>query len=281
MLQLLNKNIIEYVLNPYLNYNDDINKLKQLFDYKFNIKLHIHYEYYCQKYKIICSNCIFDSCENCLKHVRSTYINRKLNNNRTYYFNKQRFEIISYDLNYNVLKYFIYWPNGNLKNYTYKNKFQKSFYESGKICGLVYYNEHKIEAVEKEWNENGDKIKEKYLIGSYRNGLIIKYYSKEKMKYRLEKIDNIIKEEEWWENGNKKHEKYYKFNEERDVGIIQGFGLKNFMKTSTTVEYKTYRINRNTLIISKSKYWDENGKRKYFHFLKKENRSEEKDKLFT
>lgn len=59
MLQLLNKNIMEYILNPYLDYLNDINKLKQLFEHKLNIKPHFKIEntFYNKtefmKYKII------------------------------------------------------------------------------------------------------------------------------------------------------------------------------------------------------------------------------------
>jgi antitoxin component YwqK of YwqJK toxin-antitoxin module len=44
MLNILNNNIIEYVLNGYLNYEEDIIKLKKLYEslqYKFNIKAHL------------------------------------------------------------------------------------------------------------------------------------------------------------------------------------------------------------------------------------------------
>lgn len=53
MLQLLNTNIIEYVLNLYLNYEYDIHNLKQLYNYKFNIKSHLKIEiYYDSGYKM-------------------------------------------------------------------------------------------------------------------------------------------------------------------------------------------------------------------------------------
>jgi antitoxin component YwqK of YwqJK toxin-antitoxin module len=34
---------VEYILNSYLDYEEDIMKLKQLYKYKFNIKAHITY----------------------------------------------------------------------------------------------------------------------------------------------------------------------------------------------------------------------------------------------
>jgi antitoxin component YwqK of YwqJK toxin-antitoxin module len=40
MLSLLNNNIIEYVLNLYLDYQEDITKIKQLYKYKFNFFKH-------------------------------------------------------------------------------------------------------------------------------------------------------------------------------------------------------------------------------------------------
>jgi hypothetical protein len=42
MLNILSNNIIEYVLNLYLDYEKDIIKVKQLYLYKFDIKVHIN-----------------------------------------------------------------------------------------------------------------------------------------------------------------------------------------------------------------------------------------------
>jgi antitoxin component YwqK of YwqJK toxin-antitoxin module len=45
MINLLTKNIVEFVLNEYLDYEEDILKLKQFLLFKFNIKKHIRYEF--------------------------------------------------------------------------------------------------------------------------------------------------------------------------------------------------------------------------------------------
>jgi hypothetical protein len=59
-MDILNNNIIEYVLNEYLDYDEDILKLKQLFNFNFNIKKHLYIEksYYIEDdgiyFNIIC-----------------------------------------------------------------------------------------------------------------------------------------------------------------------------------------------------------------------------------
>jgi hypothetical protein len=44
MLNIINNNVIEYVLNLYLDYEEDIIKLKQLYNFRFNIKKHFIYK---------------------------------------------------------------------------------------------------------------------------------------------------------------------------------------------------------------------------------------------
>jgi antitoxin component YwqK of YwqJK toxin-antitoxin module len=47
MLDILNTNIIEYILNLYLSYEEDIIKLRKLYDslqYEFSIKIHMIYK---------------------------------------------------------------------------------------------------------------------------------------------------------------------------------------------------------------------------------------------
>jgi hypothetical protein len=46
MLSILNNNIIEYILNPYLDYLNDIVNLKKLYKYNFNMKPHITSNYH-------------------------------------------------------------------------------------------------------------------------------------------------------------------------------------------------------------------------------------------
>jgi hypothetical protein len=43
-MNLLHKNLVEYILNSYLNYSEDILKLKLLYQYDSNIKPHLYHK---------------------------------------------------------------------------------------------------------------------------------------------------------------------------------------------------------------------------------------------
>jgi hypothetical protein len=59
MLHLLSNNILKYVLNQYLDYKEDIIKLKQLYNIKFSIKVHITYKKY-HHGNVVCYNVFLD-----------------------------------------------------------------------------------------------------------------------------------------------------------------------------------------------------------------------------
>jgi antitoxin component YwqK of YwqJK toxin-antitoxin module len=120
MLPILNNNIIEYVLNEYLDYEEDISKLKQLFLYKFNIKKHL-------SYKIIL---LYELIITKSKYV---YLNDRLLKIINYYDNRQKHSICNYK---NERKNGIYktWnKNGKLSH--------TSVYKNGEKHGRFnYYN---------------------------------------------------------------------------------------------------------------------------------------------
>jgi antitoxin component YwqK of YwqJK toxin-antitoxin module len=43
-MNILNNNILQYILNQYLDWEEDISKLHQIFNFKFHIKIHIIYD---------------------------------------------------------------------------------------------------------------------------------------------------------------------------------------------------------------------------------------------
>ena len=121
MLNLLHSNIVEYILNPYLNYSNDISKLKRLFDHKFNIKPHLSYNIY--------------------NYKRSTYVDEIKIKMEERYSHKQL------KLKYN-------YKNGNLDG------IQEEWYENGQPRCKLNYKDGKLNGTQIKYNENG-QIKHK------------------------------------------------------------------------------------------------------------------------
>jgi antitoxin component YwqK of YwqJK toxin-antitoxin module len=120
MLQLLSNNIIEYVLNLYLDclaavaYEEDINKIKQLYYYKFSIKTHIKIK-------------IFHWANGSCKSIKC-YFDNKIYRNKGYYING-KISLIEYYKNWEL--------NGK----------SISYHENGKISLIEYYKNGELEDV--------------------------------------------------------------------------------------------------------------------------------------
>jgi hypothetical protein len=175
MLDLLSNNIIKYVLNRYLSFHLDIIKLKQLYNFKFNLKQH----------KLI----IFTSSEslnfNKRKYwspneyyLRKFYIDQLLTYEKLYYINK----------NYEIIKIcshiHIYYKHCkcdcNKCNYTYYTKNQlhikhiivREYYKNGNLkligiksfgvwVGLIIRYTRKGQIQYKKYYYNDERIKER------------------------------------------------------------------------------------------------------------------------
>jgi antitoxin component YwqK of YwqJK toxin-antitoxin module len=153
MLQLLNKNIIEYVLNLCLDYNKDILKMKQLYKYKFNIKTHIHYD------KLFYNNTTK------LEFLLVYFDNKKIKE-KNWYLNRNISYIISYL---------------RINNDTYRN--EKSYYENNGNINTIYNTKNSISyGIRKKYFNNGNLEYEKNYdtnIGKEYNedGILIDEYS--------------------------------------------------------------------------------------------------------
>jgi antitoxin component YwqK of YwqJK toxin-antitoxin module len=133
MLHLLSNNIIEYVLNAYLDYEEDIEKIKQLYEYKFNIRKHI-------------------------------YIGIDLYPNN----NIKRSNIWLDDYG---IKDKWYYPDGKL--YYLSNTrhgqihgIQKTWNEEGTLIKEETYDYGRLEGIRKEWYNNGNLA----CVKNYKNG---------------------------------------------------------------------------------------------------------------
>jgi antitoxin component YwqK of YwqJK toxin-antitoxin module len=136
---ILNNNIIQYVLNPYFDYFEDISKIKQLFissQYKFSLKPHTKIQIINKDY--------------------TTYFHFKLVEMK-----KNQYRIY---IDFKLYKKILYYPNtGIIKsiNYYKNNKahgIQKYFYDNGNIERLVKFNEGQRHGTFMEWDENGKLI---------------------------------------------------------------------------------------------------------------------------
>jgi antitoxin component YwqK of YwqJK toxin-antitoxin module len=155
-MDILHKNLIEYILNPYLDYKEDILKLKQLYEYKFDIGQHLEY----RKHPLI-KNISFTYLDN--RKIKQISLDKNRNKNGEYV----------YVNDFCYLKRF-YYDNGqkssesNLKNKLQHGK-QITWYSNGQMWYECNYKNGQLHGIYKEWSENGKLIKE----GNYKNGKIL------------------------------------------------------------------------------------------------------------
>jgi antitoxin component YwqK of YwqJK toxin-antitoxin module len=150
MLNILNNNIIEYVLNEYLDYNTDIMKLKQLYNYKFNIKNHIACDiiyYFDSNYKF--SNNIYS---------KLIYLDKNIIRDRKYF-----------DLKIKKLRSNIPLKNDEIHG-TYKE-----WYENGIKKYECDYINNEVNGIHKKWYQNGVIEYEYNYINSELSGLAKEY----------------------------------------------------------------------------------------------------------
>jgi hypothetical protein len=136
MLLILNNNIIKYVLNEYLEYLTDINKLKQLFhevNMKFDIKVHLKHQMNQEneKYKeLYLDNELIQSCtSDCFgKDFEVIFRANHLTRKEFYTHNKIR-------LIYNYIKI----PNPTGKDKLIRHGFSKDYDVNGNLISNKYY----------------------------------------------------------------------------------------------------------------------------------------------
>jgi antitoxin component YwqK of YwqJK toxin-antitoxin module len=159
-LQILSTNIIEYVLNLYLNYEEDIIKLKKLYEYKFNIKPHIKRN----KSMIVGINYI--------------QVDYSLIYKYDYYDNGNRKEQRKYK---NSLA-------ANLKIVKQQYGCQRNWYKNGLLKAEYYKsNNHRGgTGICKKWNRDGNIQTEIELINGYIEGIFKFYTVKDVLKYEID-----------------------------------------------------------------------------------------------
>jgi antitoxin component YwqK of YwqJK toxin-antitoxin module len=162
-MDILNNNIIEYILNLYLDYVDDVQKLKQLYNFKFNIKSHLtHYiSFYGGKKKIKNKSLYLDNKPIKIKkyfyngNKSSLWKCTNLNDNSIFecwYKNGKN----SYVANMQKGKYHGFFEEWNMMGY-YR---RKANYENGKLNGIQKYYTYDEKFIYEEIRENGKLINE-------------------------------------------------------------------------------------------------------------------------
>jgi antitoxin component YwqK of YwqJK toxin-antitoxin module len=179
-MNLLHKNLIEYVLNPYLDYLKDIQKLRKIFQYNFNIKQHLKREI-----------------EDCLED--GNVISLLLDNNKliekAFYETKEKLYEVKFKDNKEYQKW--WYKNGNLQHvFTLKNgeyeHLIKNYRHNGDLLFEHNYENGKKHGTCKTYMTNNRLSHEE----TYKNG--IKHG--EERTYNLRgKILEVI----WWHNGVK------------------------------------------------------------------------------
>jgi antitoxin component YwqK of YwqJK toxin-antitoxin module len=136
MLQFLNNNILKYILNSYLNYEEDVISLIKLFPIKFSLKLHLSTEikYYKHTQKQI-----------------AILLDNKVIQERSYNNKKKIFRL------------------NNYKNEE-KHGIQKYWYDTGILYSEVYYENGKNHGTEKLWYINGNLKQETNYMNGKKNG---------------------------------------------------------------------------------------------------------------
>jgi antitoxin component YwqK of YwqJK toxin-antitoxin module len=177
MLSLLNNNIIDYILNPYLDYRTDIQYIKQLFKYKFLLKLHLTYEIYKENGR----------------HEIETVLYNQFIIREGYYSNGN----LSWKSFHNLFEYggaqdgntYSWYENGKMKSVkTFKNGklegFEKYFYRNGNLMYKYHYKNSKLDGLQREYYKSGQLFKEIYIEDGklitikeyYRNGELKDYF---------------------------------------------------------------------------------------------------------
>jgi antitoxin component YwqK of YwqJK toxin-antitoxin module len=198
MLNLLHNNLIEYILNLYLDYEKDILKLKQLFpQYKFSIKPHLAYTKIFDKY----GNGIKCLLDNKNKKLIFTYKNgeRKIDNYKG-----------------NKFKRKILFNNGKLDTeIDFKNDFfhgkRKQWYQNGTLWYEENYKNGEREGYRVEYDQRGILIYDENYKNDLLHGIQLMYYDDENLKSRCN-YKNGIKNgiyKEWNEDGSLLYEYKY------------------------------------------------------------------------
>jgi antitoxin component YwqK of YwqJK toxin-antitoxin module len=142
-MDILNTNIIRYILNPYLDYQEDILKLKQLYpslQNNFPIKPHIKFTTHQISYI-----------------YKNTYLDNKKIRKRSYY----------------IQNYFTNRQIHSINNYK-NNKLHgrtEQYYFNGQKELEFNYTMDKKEGIQKKWEYNGDPKYEHYYKNGYKDDI--------------------------------------------------------------------------------------------------------------
>jgi antitoxin component YwqK of YwqJK toxin-antitoxin module len=187
-MDVLNNNLIEYVLNLYLHYDKDIYKLKQLYKYKFDIKTHI---------KIITT--YFDE-EKTKIHSKGIHIDPITSNliyQKHYYQNGKIWQILRYKDSY-VQNNKVFFRNGKINfEHNYKNGYFdgiiRCWNDDGTLVSETNYKNDKKEGLYKHSFNVNDKLitDEINYKDDMRNGITRNY------------VNGKITEETNYKNNNK------------------------------------------------------------------------------
>jgi antitoxin component YwqK of YwqJK toxin-antitoxin module len=123
MFQILNKNIIEYVLNLYLDYFADILKLKRLYNFKFDIEKHL-------------------------------FINNKHKNTKYIYIDNKSWKDQNFN-NQNQIQGETIFIYNHIKNkFSYNHFVYKEWYKNGVLRIQCRIKDGKKYGIMKTWHEN-------------------------------------------------------------------------------------------------------------------------------
>jgi antitoxin component YwqK of YwqJK toxin-antitoxin module len=198
--------IVNYGLQGYLNYDEDVSKLEEIYNKKLDIKQHLTYqEDFWDKDKT------------------------KIESKTTFLDGKR-------------IKYELWFRNGN-KNFEdhYKNNMLngivKEWYENGSISSEEHYKNGKWDGVRRKWNPEGYLKEEENYKNDYLDGIKKLYYEDGKLRYEQTykngQLNGLTKY--YYRNGQLEIEQIFK----NDKSISEKFYNRN----GELVSEKEYRKN--------------------------------------
>jgi antitoxin component YwqK of YwqJK toxin-antitoxin module len=169
-MDILNNNILQFILNSYLDYEEDILKIQQVYpslQYNFSLKSHL-------KTTISFS-----------QTIKTIYLDKKKKREIVYFdendfFGKKLHSMNNYNSN-NQLHGKQYFNNGQGYNiFNYKNGkhegIQAQYYINGNLEYRLNYKNGKKEGEQKGWYESGKINYEHYYIDGLKHGTQVQYY---------------------------------------------------------------------------------------------------------
>ena len=224
----ISTDILKYVLNPYLTYNEDIVNLnlinKEFSKIKFDIKPHIRIED-----KEYPNGRYF--------RIRKTFLDNILIKQEDW--NRDGIKKYQWELNleneHSITQYG--YDNGNLKSVEHRDATNRldgqmlAYYENGNLKTDRYFKNDELDGKSIDFYENGQIEKEENYKDGLKNGKQIEYYS----------------------NGNKRYEYNYKNDKQNEIQLgwyedgtkMQEINFKNGIQLSGTgwyIDGRTYNI---------------------------------------